>query len=427
MTETRPDYDGLDFFTDPAMVENPWPFYDHIRAKNPVHRQQAHNVVLVTGFQEGVKVYSDQDHYSSVNATNGPLPPLPFAPEGDDISEQLDAHRDSLPMAGLLVTKDNPDHQRLRAFVAQLFTPGRLRDIEHRQIAIADRLIGEFAKTGAVELVRGYGVPFAGLVIADLLGVPDEDQPWFREMFSSRPRLDQAKDRENYNPLAFLDEKFTDYMVDRRTHPRGDVLSEIANATLADGSQPTLEQVVSIATFLFGAGQDTTARLLTSAMRILAERPDLQAEVRADRSLIPDLVEETLRFEGPVKSSARLVRRTVDLGGVTLQAGTHVALLNGAMNRDPAKYEAPDEFRLGRPRVREHLAFGRGAHTCLGAQLARSEVRISIDRLLDHMADIRLSEKHHGPASARTFRQEPGYVLRGVKRLYLEFAPVAGI
>ncbi len=424
MANIPPDYDSLDFFSDPGVIDDPYPYYQHIRGKHPVHLQDRHNVALVTGFQEGVAVYGDQEHYSSVTAVNGPIPPLPFEAKGDDIGDQLTAHRAHLPMAGLLVTLDNPEHHALRAFVAQLFTPGRLRHIEPRLQAIADHLINEFAETGEVEVVREFGVPFAGLVIADLLGVPEADRAWFREMFSTRPRLDQAEKPENYNPLAFLDDKFTEYMVERRATPRGDVLSEIANAVLADGSKPTLAQVVSIATFLFGAGQETTAKLLSSAMLMLAEQTELQARVRADRSLIPDLIEETLRFEGPVKTSSRLVCKTTELGGVTLAAGTHVALLSGAMNRDPAKFEAPDEFRLGRPRVREHLAFGRGAHTCLGAQLARSEVRISIDCLLDRMANITISEARHGPAAARNFRQEPGYVLRGVRRLNLCFTPL---
>ena len=421
--QDRPDDEPLDFFTDPSVIEDPYPYYERLRAKCPV-QSNAHNAVLVTSFDLGVEVYRDQEHYSSVNATNGPLPPLPFTPHGDDITEQLEAHRAQLPMAGLLVTLDQPNHAPLRSFVVGLFSPERLAQNAPNMVAIADRLIDEFASTGEVDLVRGFGVPFAGLVIADLLGVPQEDRAWFREMFSTRPRLDQAKDRDNYNPLAFLDDKFTEYLIDRRAHPRGDVLSEIANATLFDGRKPSLEEVVTIATFLFGAGQDTTAKVLASAMRVLAERPDIQAQVRADRSLLPSLVDETLRFEGPVKSSSRLVRKTTTLGGVTLPAGTHVALLNGAMNRDPAKFDAPHEFRLGRPRERDHLAFGRGVHACLGAQLARNEVQVSLDRLLDRMGDIRLSEEHHGPPGARRYRMEPGYVLRGVRRLHLKFTPL---
>jgi cytochrome P450 len=418
------DFDTVDFFTDPALIPDPYPYYEHVRAACPVHRHGHHDVALVTGFEEGVAIYADQAHFSSVNAVNGPLPQLPFTPDRDDIGTQLDAHRATLPMAGLLVTLDPPEHARLRAFVVQLFTPARLRANETAMRAVADRLIDEFVETGEVDIMRGYGVPFAGLVIADLLGVPQEDRAWFRAMFGSRPRLDQAADRAQYNPLAFLDDKFTEYMVARRANPRDDVLSEIANAVLPDGSRPTLDQVVSIATFLFGAGQDTTAKLLASAMRILAEDPALQDRIRADRGLIPDFIEETLRFEGPVKTSSRLVRKAVTIGGTALPAGSHVALLNGAMNRDPRKFDEPNAFRLGRPRVREHLAFGRGPHTCLGAQLARNEIRVSLERLLDRMADIRVSEAHHGPADAREYRHEPGYVLRGMRRLHLRFTPI---
>mgnify|MGYP000979727539 CR=1 FL=1 len=249
MPQPHPDYDSLDFFTEPAINDDPYPYYHHIRAKCPV-MHAAHNAVLVTSFDLGAEIYRDTEHYSSVNAVNGPLPPLPFTPHGDDITDQIEAHRAHLPMAGLLVTLDAPTHAPLRSFVLQLFSPERLAQNAPNMIAIADRLIDEFANAGEVELVRHFGVPFAGLVIADLLGVPHEDRAWFREMFSTRPRLDQAKDRDNYNPLAFLDDKFTEYMIDRRANPRDDVLSEIANATLFDGTKPTLEQVVTIATFL---------------------------------------------------------------------------------------------------------------------------------------------------------------------------------
>jgi cytochrome P450 len=416
-------FDEFDFFGDSAPIPDPYPYYEHVRAKCPVHRDPRHDVALVTGFEEGVAIFGDQTHFSSANAVNGPLPPLPFVPDREDIGAQLDAHRAELPMAGLLVTLDQPEHAPLRAFVVQLFTPARLRANEEAMRTVADRLIDEFAESGAVDIMRGYGVPFAGLVIADLLGVPQEDRAWFREMFGSRPRLDQAADRADYNPLAFLDDRFTAYMVDRRERPRDDVLSEIANAVLSDGSRPRLDQGVAIATFLFGAGQDTTAKLLASTMRILAEDPALQERVRADRGLIPDLIEETLRFDGPVKTSSRLVRRATRIAGTDLPAGSHVALLVGAMNRDSRKFDDPNTFRLGRPRVREHLAFGRGPHTCLGAQLARNEIRVSLDRLLDRMRDIRISEAHHGPAGARHYRHEPGYVLRGVRRLHLEFTP----
>ncbi len=182
--------------------------------------------------------------------------------------------------------------------------------------------------------------------------------------------------------------------------------------------------VVRTATFLFAAGQETTARLLASGLRHLAENPELQDELRDNRERIPDFIEETLRVESPVKADFRMARRTTTVGGVEIAAGTPVMLLNGAANRDPARFECPDEFRLDRTNGREHIAFGRGPHACPGGPLARAEGRISLERILDRTRDIRLDEAHHGPAGDRRFDYEPTWVLRGLTGLHLEFTPV---
>jgi len=131
-------------------------------------------------------------------------------------------------------------------------------------------------------------------------------------------------------------------------------------------------------------------------------------------------------MDGPVKCSSRLVVRSTRVGGVDLPAGTTVSIFNGGCNRDPRKFDSPNEFRLGRPNVREHLAFGRGAHTCAGAALARAEVRASLDRLLERLTEIGISEQQHGPASDRRYQHEPVYLLRGLKQLHLEFTPIGG-
>jgi cytochrome P450 len=184
--------------------------------------------------------------------------------------------------------------------------------------------------------------------------------------------------------------------------------------------------VVRTATFLFAAGQETTARLLAASLKYLAEHPELQDELREHREKIPEFVEETLRVESPVKADFRLARRTTSIGGVEVKAGTPVMMLNGAANRDPRQFECPADFRLDRPGVRTHVAFGRGAHSCPGGPLARVEGRIAIERILDRTRDIRLSEEHHGPAGARRFRYEPTWVLRGLSELHIEFTPVEG-
>ena len=185
-----------------------------------------------------------------------------------------------------------------------------------------------------------------------------------------------------------------------------------------------MTSVVRTATFLFAAGQETTARLLAAALKHLAEHPELQDELRADRERIPDFLEEVLRVESPVKTDFRLARRTTTVGGVDIAAGTPVMLLNGAANRDPRRFECPAEFRVDRPNAQAHIAFGRGAHSCPGGPLARAEGRVSLERILDRMRDIRLSEEHHGPPGDRRFRYEPTWILRGLTKLHLEFDPV---
>ena len=134
-------------------------------------------------------------------------------------------------------------------------------------------------------------------------------------------------------------------------------------------------------------------------------------------------MEECLRFESPVKGDFRLARTATTVGGVDVPAGTTVMVLNGAAGRDPRRFDDPDEFRMDRPNAKEHLAFGRGPHACPGGPLARAETRISIERLLARMGDIRISESAHGPAGDRHYDYVPTYILRGLTRLHLEFTP----
>jgi cytochrome P450 len=155
----------------------------------------------------------------------------------------------------------------------------------------------------------------------------------------------------------------------------------------------------------------------------LGEHEDLQKLLRSERELIPAFIEEALRIESPVKGDFRLSRLATTVGGVSVPAGSTVMVLNGAANRDPGRFEDPAEFRLDRRNAREHLAFGRGIHACPGAPLARAEARVSIERLLDRTEWIAISETAHGPVGARRYDFVPTYMLRGLRRLNLEFMP----
>jgi cytochrome P450 len=419
------DFDTVDYFTDQSLVPDPHPYFDHLRSKCPVVREPHHGVIAVTGWDEANAVYKDTESFSSCVSVMGPFTPMPFVAEGDDICAQIDEHRTEIPMFEHMVTMDPPRHTDARSILSRLLTPKRLKENEDFMWRLADRHIDEFIADGQCEFLAAYAKPFSLLVVADLLGVPEEDHEDFRDAFGARRAGSRigALDHETIamNPLAWADEKFSQYIEERREAPRDDVLTSIATAKYPDGSTPEVVDVVRTATFLFAAGQETTAKLLSAALQILGDRPDLQQQLREDRSRIPAFIEECLRMESPVKTVFRLVRKTTTIGEVDAPAGTTVMVSPGAVNRDPQRFENPHEFDLGRRNVREHLAFSRGIHSCPGAPLARVEGRVSIERLLDRLADITINDEKHGSIEARNYTYEPTFILRGLTELNIEF------
>jgi cytochrome P450 len=417
------DFDQVDFFSDASLLDDPYPYFEHLRSQCPVTPLPHHGVVAVSGYEEANDVYFDAETFSSCNSVIGPFATFPEPLDGDDVSEIIERHRNQLPMHEHMVTMDPPQHTQERALLLRLITPKRLQQNEDFMWRLADRQLDEFVTHGRCEFISAYSQPFAMLAVADLLGVPESEHQRFREGFglSGSPGELGVEEGPGLNALAWLDHYFARYVEDRRREPRADVLTGLALATYPDGSTPEVTAVVRTATFLFAAGQETSARLLATAMRYLCEYPDLQDELRAHRDRIPNFVEEALRIESPVKADFRLARRATTVGGVDVQPGTPVMLLNGAANRDPRRFECPAEFRLERPNAREHIAFGRGPHSCPGAPLARAEGRISIERILDRTRDLRLSEEHHGPVTARHFEYEPTWVLRGLRQIHIEF------
>ena len=422
--------DSLDanFFTDQDLVVNPYSYFDALRNQCPVHREPHYNVMMVTGYDEAVEVYNDSELFSACNSVSGPFPGIGVPLEGDDVSELIEQHRDSLPMADQIITFDPPKHTDHRSLLMRLITPKRLKENEEFMWRLADQQLDTFIDSGRCEFIRQFAQPFALLVVADLMGVPDDDRARFQEEMLHRPSEHQigGTDEEamTKNPLEFLYDQFSVYVEDRRANPADDVLTGLAAARFPDGSIPEVLDVVRIAANVFAAGTETTVRLLSTMLRFLVEDPALQQRIRDDRSLIPNFVEETLRIESPVKGSFRLSRRPSAVGGIGLSPGTTVMVLNGAANRDPQRFFDPHSLDIERDNARHHLAFGRGAHTCPGAPLARSEARISLERLLDRTADIRIDESVHGPESDRKFRYVPTFILRGLTHLGLEFDPV---
>ena len=425
------EFETIDFFRGNELVVDPYPYFDYLRDMCPVQREPHHDVVMVTGYDEAVSVYTNTATFSSCNAVTGPFPGFPVPLEGEDVSDLIEQHRDELPFSDQITVMDPPKHKAHRGLLMRLITPKRLRENEDFMWRHADRQIDEFAGRGECEFVRDFAGPFTLYVIADLLGVPEEDHEWFRQELQGGHRREiqglgsTGKGSLAHSPLEFLYDRLTTYVEERRREPREDVLTGLATATFPDGTMPKVIDVVRVAANLFSAGQETTVRLLGTALQTIGDNADVQRRLREDYALIPGFVEECLRFESPVKGDFRLSRTAANVGGVDIAAGTTVMVLNGAAGRDPRRFDRPDEFEMERPNAKEHLAFGRGPHACPGGPLARAEARISIERLLERLKDIRISESAHGPAGERRYDYVPTYILRGLTRLQLEFTPVA--
>ncbi|MEV0669243.1 cytochrome P450 [Mycobacterium sp. NPDC050441] len=426
--ETSP-LEGVDFFHDPTLVKDPYPVLERMRTASPVLREPSQDVVVITGYDEALAVLGDHESFSSCNTVTGPTPGFPVPLEGLDESEVralIEAHRDELPFSDQLPSFDPPTHTAHRSLLSRLITPKRLKENEAFMWRLADQVLEPYVAGGGGELLAAVANPFALLVIADLLGVPEADRPELTERLAGDNSLGSTNDAVmQHAPLEFLYTRFTDYISERRREPRGDVMTEMAQATFPDGSTPEVIDVVRVAANLFSAGQETTVRLLSSALKILAENPELQERLRRNPDQVSNFVEEALRFESPIRGDFRLARATTTVGGLEIPAGTVVMVHYGAANRDPRQFDNPDVFDLDRHNARRHIAFGRGVHSCIGAPLARAEAKVVIERLLASTSAIEIDEARHGTADARRYDYVPTYILRGLTDLHLNLTPAA--
>jgi cytochrome P450 len=327
-------------------------------------------------------------------------------------------------MSDELTTMDPPRHAAHRALIARYMTPKYINATEPLMYQLAGRLLDGIVDRGRCEIITDFSGPFALLNICALLGVPEADHQMFvDEMLDpNRPLLSgSTREAMTADPFAFLHERFRTYIEACRAEPRDDVMSRLATSPFPDGSVPEVMDAVRLASMLFIAGIGTTAGFIATACQVLGDHPDVQDQLRQDPTRIPAFVEETLRYDGEVKGTFRLARTFTTVGGAAIDAGSTVMVVVGAANRDPRRFEDPNEFRVDRSNARHHVAFGHGAHVCVGAPLARASARIGIETLLSRLATISISESEHGPAGARNYRYVPTYISRSLRSLHLEF------
>jgi cytochrome P450 len=419
---------------DPELVACPFPMFERLRRQAPVYYVEPAGVWLVTRYEDICEVVRDPETFSSLAATG---------PHGGNLRETLGAlaaesaelrgyieaggFRDQEPV---LLRCDPPRHTQQRKLVNKAFSPRRVRQIEGTVEGICDRLIDQVIDraidrvdgTGRMDLVADLAVPLPITVIAGALGVSDGDLPTFKRWSDHLAATIGNDDlgREQVVDLVRSQAEFAEYfgamIADRRANPRDDLISDVVHATIDGDSLGSAEMLTMFVQFLV-AGNETTTTHIAATVLLLLRDPELMQRCRADLSLIPKLIEESLRVESPIAGLYRGATRDTRVGGVSIPAGAHLLMCYASGNRDPRQFVHPDEVDLDRTDGSKHLAFGQGPHFCLGSALSRAESRVALTALLTRMRDIRLAPE------AEPLQYAPSYILRGLRRLELLFDP----
>src|SRR5512134_379646 len=295
----------------------------------------------------------------------------------------------------VMLGMDEPEHRRYRSLVSAAFSKQALAARQDVLVErVANDLIDRFAERGRADLVREFNFPYPTQIIAGLLGLPREDFPNFQRWSISLLSIIVNRERAIAASAALRD-YFAPILAARRADPRDDLISRLAQAEI-DGERLTDEEIFCFLRLLLPAGVETTYRSLGNLLFGLLSNPEQLDAVRRDRSLIPQAIEEAVRWEAPLLVITRLATRDTQLAGVPIPAGSTVMPLLGAANRDETRYPDPDRFDIFRERE-QHISWGDGVHLCLGMHLARLEMRVALERMLDRLPGLRLDPDGKDP------------------------------
>jgi hypothetical protein len=372
---------GYDPF-DPAVQADPYPYYAAMRRDDPVHFVASLNAYVVSRHADVREVLRDGATFSNQAMAE-------LVSRAVDFGEEA-----TQPAPVSIIGADGTEHARLRMIVNRGFTPRRVALLEDEMRAMASPYLDRLVEQGAGDLQTDLAVPFPTVVIATMLGVDpglrDEFRRWAEHMILAVFEPDAADHADEIGQSGEqMDEWLESVIAERAGRDGDDLISMLLRAEL-DGGALTHDELQLFVFTLLIAGSITTAYLIGNAAQTLATTPRLAARIRADRSLIPSLVEESLRHDPPAQMMFRTATRSVELAGSTVPEGATIAALLGSANRDDTVFVDPDAFHIGRDN-RDNLAFGHGAHYCLGAALARLEARVALEELLARASHFELA------------------------------------
>jgi cytochrome P450 len=381
-----------DVYYDPydiAINADPYPVFRRLREEAPLYYNDQHDFYAVSRYEDVERGLVDNDTF--ISSRGG-------------ILELIKADMEMPP--GTLIFEDPPIHTIHRRLLSRVFTPKRVAALEPQMRDFCARGLDPLVGTDGFDLIADLGAQMPMRVISMLLGIPEQDQEAVRDRVDANLRTEAGKPMEVTAHFADGD-MFGEYIDWRAEHPSDDLMTELLSAEFEDENgvtrRLTRDEVLTYTFVVAGAGNETTTRLIGWAGKVLAEHPDQRRELVQDPSLIPNAIEELLRFEPPAPQVGRYVAKDAEFHGKTVPAGSAMLFLVGAANRDDRRYPQGDRFDIHR-KVGQHLTFGYGVHFCLGAALARLEGRIALDELLKRFPEWEVDYENARLAPTSTVR-----------------------
>ena len=399
---TAPESLGIDLMSGAFFGREPHDAFSWMREHAPVYYDEPNDLWAAASYAAVKQASVDTESFSNANGVRPKFPPLP-----------------------MMIDFDAPEHVRRRRLVSEGFTPKRVRALEDNVRVTCDAIIDEVCQKGSCDFVKDIAAPLPLIVIGDMLGVAPEDRDdllrWSDDMLKSQGSLDP----ENIESAMTAFMQYTEYIhpviADRLTTGNTDDLVGVLSHAEIDGDSLDDDSLVHETLLILIGGDETTRHVISGGMEELLAHPDQMARLAADPStLMPGAVEEMLRWVSPIKNMARTATRDVELSGALIRQGQEIMLLYPSANRDAAVFDDPDAFDITRS-PNPHMAFGFGAHFCLGNQLARLELKVMVERVLARMPDLRL-----GVDRAALPRREANFI-SGIEEMPVVFTPTSPV